>query len=281
MNVWRARCAGVALLGVGFGLTLVPLGCEDSYDPGCLSDADCEQDQTCDLATGICETECQIDADCGHGFTCTDHHCIFECLGGEVTCPDADGMVSICGVFCIDVYEASRPDATESDEGTDESMATSRAMVMPWFTGNVSLMNQTVAEAACQAAGKRLCTSAEWQLVCRGPDDLTYSYGDAYDPVTCNGIDTYCSCGPSPHCHDSCPADFHAMPTGSFPSCTNAYGVYDINGNVWELVTESDGLDHYRGGAYNCGDSEKLHRCDYDATWNPLAKGFRCCADGQ
>ncbi|MBW2456714.1 MAG: SUMF1/EgtB/PvdO family nonheme iron enzyme [Deltaproteobacteria bacterium] len=271
----------MALLGVVFGLALAPSGCEDDYDPGCLNDADCAPDQTCDLATGLCEYECQQDDDCGNGFTCEAHHCLFECLGGQVQCPDADGMASVCGVFCIDVYEASRPDATGDQEGTDETMATSRAGVMPWFTGNHSLMNQAVAEAACQAAGKRLCMGAEWQVVCRGPDELTYSYGDAYDPVTCNGIDTYCPCGPSPGCHQSCPADYHAMPTGAFPECTNAYGVYDINGNVWELVAEADGLDHYRGGAYNCANSQKLHRCDYDATWNPSAKGFRCCADGQ
>jgi hypothetical protein len=51
-----------------------------------------------------------------------------------------------------------------------------------------------------------------------------------------------------------------------------------MNGNVWEVVHSTDGQDHFRGGAYNCLDSEALHRCDYDATWGPSARGFRCCA---
>jgi formylglycine-generating enzyme required for sulfatase activity len=144
-------------------------------------------------------------------------------------------------------------------------------------------MNQAIASAACAAADKRLCTMQEWRVVCRGPDDLDYCYGNDFDPLTCNGIDTYCTCeeeDPYPHCYLECGADFHVMPTGSFPDCTNSYGVWDINGNVWEIVASDDGLDHYRGGAYNCRDSEQLHHCDYDATWDPSAKGFRCCADG-
>jgi formylglycine-generating enzyme required for sulfatase activity len=69
------------------------------------------------------------------------------------------------------------------------------------------------------------------------------------------------------------------MPTASFPGCVDAYGALDVNGNVWELVDTTDGLAHYRGGAYNCSDSEALHRCDHDGTWNPSARGFRCCQD--
>jgi len=71
-----------------------------------------------------------------------------------------------------------------------------------------------------------------------------------------------------------CGAAFKVQPTGSFPDCTNEYGVYDINGNVWELDSSSDG--HYRGGAYNCSDSEYLHRCTFFSK-NISAKGFRCC----
>jgi hypothetical protein len=45
---------------------------------------------------------------------------------------------------------------------------------------------------------------------------------------------------------------------------------------VWELVDDGTPQGHFRGGAYNCIDSETLHRCDYVGT-NILAKGFRCC----
>ncbi len=245
----------------------------------CYSDLDCEGNRVCDLTTGSCGWQCETDAHCADGLTCDDHLCVLQCLDVPRTCPD--DMVSVCGTFCIDVWEASRPDATADNPGTDTSMATSRPDVLPWATGSPDTMNQQVAGAACAAAGKRLCATWEWRLTCRGPDDLDYCYGDAYDPVTCNGIDTFCDCEPYPHCNDDCGSDRHVTPTGSFADCTNGWGIYDINGNVWELVASDDGLDHYRGGAYNCADSERLHACDYDAAWNPSAKGFRCCADGE
>jgi hypothetical protein len=137
----------------------------------------------------------------------------------------------------------------------------------------------------------------EWIANCHGPSNSVYSYGNVYDPAICNGIDTFCNCGsgtcagltqcPYPHCFNQvstegsgpCGAGFHAMPTGSFPDCHSSYGVIDTTGNVSELADSDDGLEHFRGGAYNCGDSEMLHKCDEDGTWGPSARGFRCCKD--
>lgn len=207
----------------------------------------------------------------------------------EPECPF--DMVAISD-FCIDIYEASRSDATDTSAGSS-SQVKSRPGVIPWQP--VTLEQ---ARAACATAGKRLCRPDEWFTTCRGPDQFVYTYGNAYEPVSCNGVDTFCNCSsascetlshcPYPHCYDQtstresggpCGASFHIVPTGSFTACTNAYGIFDINGNVWEVVDTDDGLEHFRGGAYNCGDSELLHRCDYDATWNPSAKGFRCCKE--
>jgi hypothetical protein len=244
----------------------------------CLHDADCEDDRLCDAATGACAWECEADADCGGFFVCEEHRCVLDCGDGDRACPD--GMVPVCGAFCIDAWEASRPDATADDAGTDGSISASRAGVLPWFSDDPAAVNQDVGRAACEAAAKRLCSVHEWRLVCQGTGLSTYGYGDAYEPATCNGIDTWCECGSYPHCYDDCGAPFHVMPTGSFPGCGSGFGAWDLNGNVWEIVASDDGLDHYRGGAYNCADSELLHRCDYDATWDPAAKGFRCCADG-
>jgi len=196
-----------------------------------------------------------------------------------LVCHCPEGMVSVDSIFCIDRYEASRPDATASSEGSDDSFALSRPGVMPWDHASTAQ-----ASAACQAVGKRLCTPAEWERVCRGPDDHEYCYGDQYDPTVCNGIDLFCRCGsgsvceaqdpcPFPHCYGQCGAFFHLLPTGSLPNCTNGYGVLDINGNVWERVQGGTA----RGGAFNCGDSEALHRCDYVADWGPNDVGFRCC----
>jgi formylglycine-generating enzyme required for sulfatase activity len=164
------------------------------------------------------------------------------------------------GSCCIDRYEASRPDATADDQGEDGSRAVSRARVIPWRVSS----NQ-IAAAACQAAGKRLCAPLEWESACHGPGNTVYIYGNTYEPLTCNGLDTF---GQS---------DFHLTPTGSFPDCTNAWGVYDLNGNLWEHVQGGSGQT-VRGGAYNCNNSQTLHRCDYiPGNWTPSALGFRCC----
>ncbi len=234
-----------------------------------------------------------IDTDPGNG-------CEYECVvtGDEIcngldddcngltdeglvcSCP-AD-MVLVADLFCMDRYEASRPDATATSYGVDSSLATSRPGVMPWM--NISFAD---AAAACQAAGKRLCSPAEWEMACKGPNQTTYAYGDTYDPTICNGIDTFCNCDPGSNCQDAdpcpyshcywdCGAAFHPAATGTFPGCTNGYGLFDINGNAWERVADGAG----RGGAFNCGDSEALHRCDYVADWGLEAKpnfGFRCC----
>ncbi|MFH1464753.1 MAG: SUMF1/EgtB/PvdO family nonheme iron enzyme [Pseudomonadota bacterium] len=205
--------------------------------------------------------------------------------GPVVGCPS--GMVSIGDAFCIDRYEASRPDATAGSAGTDSSQATSRAGVQPWRVTTLS-----EAEAACAGAGKRLCSPTEWYTTCVGPDETVYPYGDDYEATTCNGIDTYCDCdstaascdceshGDAPYagCYYACGGTYGVEPTGSFPGCVNGYGVFDISGNLWEYVT---GTDPYpvRGGAYNCGDSRTNQRCDYAPTWNPSARGFRCCAE--
>jgi formylglycine-generating enzyme required for sulfatase activity len=203
-------------------------------------------------------------------------------------CPS--DMVKVTG-FCMDRYEASRSDATDSWQGSSE-VASSTAGVMPWFP--VTLLQ---ARSACQAAGKRLCQLQEWVQGCTGSANTVYSYGNIYHPTTCNGIDAFCYCDspacsglsqcPYPHCFSQsssegpgpCGAQFRAVPTGSFPACVSEYGAYDVNGNVWELADSTDGLEHFRGGAFNCGNSEALHRCDHDGSWGPSARGFRCCSD--
>jgi hypothetical protein len=182
-------------------------------------------------------------------------------------------MVDVEGRFCIDRWEASRPDATETTMGTDTSLAISEPGKMPWMTGSSEDDYATV-RAACAAAGKRLCRPDEWFQACTGPDDLTYCYGDEYEPLTCNGIDAFCM-----DVYPGCGLDernFHVAATGSFSGCTNEYGLLDVNGNLWEWVQDPD--LSVRGGAFNCGNSALLHQCDYvSAAAVRSAIGFRCC----
>lgn len=248
----------------------------------CFSSNDCTDGHVCDLASKKCVPgECQIDQDCHPRFECVDWICVSR---EPLVCPE--GMVPIENQFCIDSFEASRPDASETSAGSLSTTAQSVPNVMPW-----QVFSNEEALTACQAAGKTLCTERQWYLACSGSKPQVYSYGNTYSATKCNGIDTYCWCGagtackdkdpcPYPHCFDTCGAGFRLEPCGVFSSCTNAYGVFDINGNLWEHVLFGDGT-RVRGGAYNCMDSEQLHRCDYvPGDWEPSRQGFRCCSLG-
>ncbi|GAB4289623.1 MAG: hypothetical protein Kow0090_02400 [Myxococcota bacterium] len=223
-----------------------------------------------------CEYFCEITN--GGVETCDgkDNDCNGMIDDGILCCPE--DMVAIEGLYCMDIYEASREDADGANPGVNnEGKAVSRKGVLPWLVGG----DNSLAESACNRAGKRLCAADEWEKACRGPKKLNYCYGNSYEPLTCNGIDAHCTTVPA---YKGCGKDeynFQLEPTGSYPGCTNEYGIFDINGNVWEHTANGSGLT-VRGGAYNCSDSEVLHDCGYiPATWSPAALGFRCCSDGR
>ncbi|MBN1772516.1 MAG: SUMF1/EgtB/PvdO family nonheme iron enzyme [Deltaproteobacteria bacterium] len=213
--------------------------------------------------------------------------------------PEADVPLDPCpeemvaaGPVCIDRYEASRPDATESSPGVDESRATSRVGVIPWFRNPFDAAGFAAFEAACVAAGKHLCRPEEWQAACQGPAGLPFVYGDTFDRETCNCVDTFCDdyCVergiPAAECDTAADCGyryycFRVVPTGVFSDCTNAYGTYDMNGNVWEIVpstTDPRGFE-VRGGAFNCAAASMRVNCTFNAGWLSLNAGFRCCKD--
>lgn len=205
--------------------------------------------------------------------------------------PCPDDMVP-SGSICIDRYEASRADATETSAGTDESRATSRPGVLPWFVNPMTPTAFAAFEAACAAAGKRLCRAEEWQAACRGPFDLPFVYGTIFDREMCNCVDTFCDdwCAdhgiPAGDCDTAADCGYRysclrMLPTGSMPGCANDLGHFDINGNVWEVVrstTDPRGFE-IRGGAFNCAMAAYRVNCTFNAGWLELFAGFRCCKD--
>ena len=78
-------------------------------------------------------------------------------------------------------YEASRPGATSAREGSADARACSRSNVIPWTGATLG-----TARIACMAAGKRLCTRAEYQAACAGPAGLAYPYGNTFVADACN-----------------------------------------------------------------------------------------------
>jgi hypothetical protein len=181
--------------------------------------------------------------------------------------------------YWVDVYEASRPDATELGAGRISDRACSEPGRIPW--ANVSWDE---ADAACAAQGKRLCEEEEWQEACEGPAMLLYPYGNTYQKQYCNGNDY------DPNCAG--PDDDWALATGTAigcpapPStrCISPYGIVDLSGNVMEWTSTLVGTGSYRvrGGAFD--NSKAGLTCDFDfislePSFRYSTLGFRCCSD--
>ena len=172
------------------------------------------------------------------------------------------------GSYLIAKYEASRPDASATSVGSDNSKACSRAGVLPWED-----VSWNDAEAACEASGGRLCNANEWEDACDGvlgDGGSYYPYGDLFDGGICNGSNTL---------------NYEAVPTGSMTECVSSFGVFDLSGNLWEWTSELFYSDRvYRGGDYDSysmtlecwGDDSKSHD---SPSSHRYGYGFRCCKD--
>lgn len=129
------------------------------------------------------------------------------------------------------------------------------------------------AEAACAASGKRLCTADEWERACKGPEMLTYGYGDVFDPARC---------GPD-IAKDADKDNRSDLASGALDGCTNKFGVYDMAGGAREWTsTEATSGTTFRiikGG--KAGSPERGSRCAYaDTKRTDLTDRFmtwRCC----
>ena len=121
------------------------------------------------------------------------------------------------------------------------------------------------AERLCADAGKRLCSSEEFEKACRGPKNLIYGYGDTWDPDFC-GKDV---------------DDPHA--SGARGDCKSGWGVYDIAGNFPEWTSTARGNNRriIKGG--HLGIPERATRCTYsrdvNVSYADPAFSFRCCRD--
>ena len=127
------------------------------------------------------------------------------------------------------------------------------------------MVSQEEAARICKNEGKHLCSIEEWQAACRGKDGFKYSYGNSYRQNKCNTNTK------------------SAKRSGRKTQCRSWYGMYDMNGNLWEW-TSSTSKQHpdkflVAGGAWNTNNESSCSESKfsfYPQNQYPSV-GFRCC----
>jgi formylglycine-generating enzyme required for sulfatase activity len=153
-----------------------------------------------------------------------------------------------------------------------------------------------VAEQACEAAGKRLCSLDEWTHACKGERATKFPYGDRYQHGRCN---VYRFVHPAALLHGNASVGHLdprlnrveeirgsqrlavLRPGGTTPQCASHWGddaVHDMVGNLDEWVEK-------KGGAFAGGFYARLTRsgCDAVISVHPrryldYSLGTRCCS---
>ena len=218
---------------------------------------------------------------------------IEDSAADELPAPCPAAMVSIDGKYCIDAFEARLTLANGETHpfyvppGEQAYCAVSQRGVYP--QAHISRQH---AEAACQTAGKRLCTSGEWEKACRGPEPTPYPYGIKRRAGYCNdrgvaplavlfGYDRveYGAQTMNDRRLDRVPGSLAR--TGVFGRCVNSYGVHDMVGNLHEWIDDPSGV--MRGGFYldatTLGEGCSYRTVGHDPSYRDYSTGFRCCAD--
>ncbi|HYJ09400.1 MAG TPA: SUMF1/EgtB/PvdO family nonheme iron enzyme [Polyangiaceae bacterium] len=227
----------------------------------------------------------------------------------------------LSGGACMDRYEAhllvEGGDGKLSTHPAEQRpprarvLAASRAGVKPQ-----AYISQVEAAAACQNAGKRLCSLSEWYGACTSSGEQTYPYGASYQAGRCNVG--------KPHLlsllHGANPrgwsyADFNdpalaAKPgflalAGEYQGCVSSSGVHDLVGNLHEWVADrvdrslprklplpavierrigrTTGNGIFMGGFFSTlnehGSGCKFVTAAHEPRYHDYSTGFRCCQD--
>ncbi len=239
--------------------------------------------------------------------------------------PPCPAEMSHVGRFCIDRYEAHLVAVSEDGRETPHPYflrPPEGLQVQARAAPNVfpqAYISRVEAQAACQAAGKRLCRWLEWRRACQGRRWLRYPYSNAARRGVCNvGKDHLL---PALFGHDAgaWKYDDHfnsprlsqepgfLAKTGAHGDCVSPDGVYDMVGNLHEwvsnMVTESFveriekepvhrndqpwqvGNGMFLGGFYSTtnehGPGCHFTTMAHEPSYHDYSTGFRCCADAR
>jgi len=217
-------------------------------------------------------------------------------------------VTKVGGSLWMMSFEASRPTATNiipgqgngywtsAPAGTtlDKTPACSEPTKIPWFNVTPDEVEQT-----CSNMGGVICSTAEWQTGCADNAACTWDYNPRGAACTSTFVaaSKFCNLGPS-YDFDSVTAGDQdgLLPTMS-PLLKNCWGdwsglngntvahdkLFDMTGNLREIVKQANGQYKLMGGAFNTA-SVNGATCGF--TFYSVATqfkffdtGFRCCFD--
>ena len=154
-------------------------------------------------------------------------------------CPDAMAPVFDGDeiAFCIDRWEvrASGHFGDKDQLASDAEPSLGLAISAPGQVPSIDL-SWGQARAFCEATGKRLPTSAEWEDAADGvvgPGGSLYPYGDTFDEEACACLSD-----------DGSERFDEPQPAGSLPGCESPFGTFDQSGNVFEWSDPERRFDH-------------------------------------
>jgi hypothetical protein len=226
-----------------------------------------------------------------------------DCLGVR---DDEVHVNAAPAAYYIYRYEASRTDAGAAAPGVAATRACSRALdgaggrVLPW-----SSVTWNQADAACRAAGMRLCrtvrvggaaTSDEWGFACQAGQTCTggtypYNTSCTYAAAACNGVDANlgkaAGCGALAGC----------VTVGDLDKNSSSDQVFDLSGNLAEWTDDRRDIPDTGGSPAGAGAATAIYTarggafdsffrgmaCDFMGTeLHPTFAfsdtGFRCCS---
>ncbi len=154
--------------------------------------------------------------------------------------------------------------------GKDRKMPPGPLWDTRWRLDDNPVVNMNWQDAVdyCVWAGGRLPTEVEWEYAARaGKGNEIYPSGlesarDNANVFGKKGNDTFDLAAPVRHFNP------------------NAFGLYDMSGNVWEFVNDAYGKQHVaRGGSWNSDPQKGLRLSAREATGGGNDVGFRCALD--
>ena len=231
---------------------------------------------------------------------CREYH--DECHPEFYSIQQPAHMVTLDSIW-IDQYEVTNEQFRQcvsagSCEPPDEALMPHHLYYSDSVYGDypVVLVDWHQASNYCEWVGARLPTEAEWEYAARGPEQLTYPWGNEFDGECLNYADANCTFDFIEWADDAYNDGYpHIAPIGSYPDGASWCGALDMAGNVWEWTGDwfgdypSEPQDNpqgpvfgegriLRGGCWAC-DRSASRTANRNLRYpgdNSLDIGFRC-----